>query len=188
MFSTRSPIKNDLHTLIGISAALVIIGLLFIYSSSSVYALEQTGASHYYLKKQFMGLVIGLVAFFLCRFISLHFIETMTPFFFLGSWILTALTLIPQFSHTIHGSSRWLALGGFSFQPSELLKIAFVLYIARFLAKKEKKSFTFTGSYLPFLIILSLVSIVLLRQPDFGLTVTLAATSFIMLFIGHLPL
>ena len=65
---------------------------------------------------------------------------------------------------------------------------AFVLYIARFLAKKEKKSFTFTGSYLPFLIILSLVSIVLLRQPDFGLTVTLAATSFIMLFIGHLPL
>lgn len=188
MFTTRSQLKSDLNTLIGITATLIIIGLLFIYSSSSVYALEQTGSSHYYLKKQTIGLLVGLVAFFIARYISLNFIELMTPLFFWSTWLLTALTMIPKLSHTIHGSSRWLAFGGFSFQPSELLKVAFILYVARFLAKKEKKKFTFTGSYLPFLVLLALVSIVLLRQPDFGLTVTLAATSMIMLFIGHLPL
>ncbi len=188
MFTTRSQIKSDLHALISITATLIVIGLLFIYSSSSVYALEQTGASHYYLKKQLIGLLVGIAAFFSCRYLSLTFIEGATPLLFWCSWILTAMTMIPQLSHTIHGSSRWLALGGFSFQPSELLKITFILYVARFLAKKENKQFSFTGSYLPFLVLLGLVSIVLLRQPDFGLTVTLAATSMIMLFIGHLPL
>jgi cell division protein FtsW len=188
MFTTRSQLKSDLHVLIGITATLVVIGLLFIYSSSSVYALEHTGVSHYYLKKQLIGLSLGIITFFIARYISLNFIESMTPLFFWGSWLLTALTMVPQLSHTIHGSSRWLAFAGFSFQPSELLKIAFILYVARFLAKKEKKKFTFTGSYLPFLILLALVTIVLLRQPDFGLAVTLAITSMIMLFIGHLPL
>ncbi len=188
MFTTRSQVKSDLNTLIGIVTTLIVIGLLFIYSSSSVFALEQTGLSHYYLKKQTIGLGVGLFGFIVARFISLRFVEAMTPLFFWGSWILTACTMFPQFTHTIHGSSRWLAFGGFSFQPSEILKVAFILYVAKFLAKKEKKKFTFTGSYLPFLVLLSLVSVVLLRQPDFGLTVTLAMTSLTMLFIAHLPL
>lgn len=188
MFTTRAQLKSDLNTLIALTATLIIIGLLFIYSSSSVYALEQTGLSHYYLKKQVIGLIIGLVAFFIARFISLRFVEAMTPLFFWSTWFLTALTMIPKLTNTIHGSSRWLVLGGLSFQPSELLKVAFILYVARFLAKKEKKKFTFTGSYLPFLVLLGLVSLVLLSQPDFGMTVTLATTSLIMLFIAHLPL
>ena len=188
MFNTRSQIKSDLSTLIGITITLIIIGLLFIYSSSSVYALEQMGASHYYLKKQIIGLVVVLIAFFIARFISLRFIEGIIPLAFWLTWALTACTMIPHLTHTIHGSSRWLAFGGFSFQPSELLKIAFILYVARFLAKKEKKKFTFIGSYLPFLVLLGLVSIVLLSQPDFGMTVTLGVTSLIMLFIAELPL
>lgn len=188
MFTTRSQAKSDLNTLIGIVTTLIVIGLLFIYSSSSVYALEQTGLSHYYLKKQVIGLGVGLFGFVIARFISLRFVEAMTPLFFWGTWALTACTMIPQLTHTIHGSSRWLAFGGFSLQPSELLKVSFILYVAKFLAKKEKKKFTFTGSYLPFLVLLGLVSIVLLSQPDFGLTVTLALTSLTMLFIAHLPL
>ncbi|MFT6765261.1 MAG: cell division protein FtsW [Alteromonas naphthalenivorans] len=188
MFTTRSQLKSDLSTIICIVATLIVIGLLFIYSSSSVYALEKTGSSHYYLKRQMIGLGVGMLGFFIARFISLQFVYAMTPLFFWITWALTALTMIPKFAHTIHGSSRWLNIGGFSFQPSELLKIAFILYVARFLAKKEKKQFTFTGSYLPFLVMLGLVSVVLLNQPDFGMTVTLAVTSLTMLFIAQLPL
>jgi cell division protein FtsW len=188
MFTRHLQVKSDLNTIIGIVATLIVIGLLFIYSSSSVYALEKTGLSHYYLKRQLVGLAIGILGFFIARFISLQFVEAMTPLFFWVTWALTACTMIPQLAHTIHGSSRWLNIGGFSFQPSELLKISFILYVARFLAKKEKKKFTFTGSYLPFLVLLGIVSVVLLSQPDFGMTVTLAVTSLIMLFIAHLPL
>lgn len=187
MFSKNIKIKNDLHTFISIASILVIIGVLFVYSASSVYALEQTGSAAYYLKKQLLGIILGCIAFVITRFISLTFIQTCTPIAFFSSLALTAGTLIPSISRTIHGSSRWISLAGFSFQPSEILKITFILYIAHFLAKKEHQTFNFKRSYLPFFTIIALVALLLLRQPDFGLTVTLASTALMMLFISHFP-
>jgi len=153
-----------------------------------VYALKNFGIAHYYVTKQTMGLGLGLVAFFIGRHLSLQFIEAATPLFFWSSWALTALTIASKFSVHIHGSSRWLKLGPIAFQPSELLKLALIMYLARFLAKKEGQRFTFVGSYLPFLVIMALVSGVLLAQPDFGLTVTLLLTSFILFFIADFPI
>ncbi len=184
----RSRIKSDLTGFLAIVATLVIIGLLFIYSSSSIYAAQHWGASHYFLKKQALGVLLGLVAFFVARALSFDLIYACTPLFFFLSWFLTALTLVPQLAHRIHGSSRWLALGGFSFQPSELLKIAFIMYVARFLAQKEHKPFTFFSAYMPFFILTGLVGGVLLCQPDFGLAVTLIASAVSLLFIAGFPL
>ncbi|MCF7900261.1 putative lipid II flippase FtsW [Candidatus Babeliales bacterium] len=188
MFIKKNKLKYDIQSFLGIIGALIIIGFLFIYSASSVYALEHLGSSHYFVKKQLVGLFLGMIAFFIARNISLNFIEIITPYTFFTSLFLTILTLVPQFSVKIHGSSRWLKLGFVTFQPSELLKIAFILYIARFLAKKHDKPFSFTGSYVPFLIIIGVTSGLLLLQPDFGLAVTLSVTAFILLFIGGFPL
>jgi len=188
MFIKKDRLKSDVQSFLGITIALVVIGFLFIYSSSSVYALENFGSSHYFIKKQCIGLALGLVALLCARFVSLDLLESVTPLFFFGMFILTALTLVPQLGTRIHGSSRWLNLGFLSLQPSELLKLAFVIYIARFLAKKEKKKFTFLNSYLPFLVVIALVAGILLKQPDFGLAVTLAITAFLLLFIAGFPL
>ena len=188
MFIKKNKLQYDTQSFLGIIGALIIIGFLFIYSASSIYALEQLGNSHYFVKKQLIGLVLGIIAFFIARNISLHLVEALTPFAFLTSLVLTAMTLIPQFSVRIHGSSRWLKLAFITFQPSELLKIAFILYIARFLAKKHDQKFSFTNSYLPFLLIIGMTSGLLLLQPDFGLAVTLTVTAFILLFIGGFPL
>ncbi len=184
----KSQLRSDAHIFLGITVTLLIIGFLFIYSASSIFALEQVGSSHYYVKRQLIGLFLGIIALLIAKNISLDFIESTTPFFFLTTFMLTAATLVPHLGIQIHGSSRWLNIGFMSLQPSELLKITFIMYIARFLAKKEKKRFTFVGSYLPFLVIIGVVSAVLLKQPDFGLTVTLASTAFILLFIGGFPL
>ncbi len=183
----RSQIQSDLAALLGIVTALVVIGLLFVYSSSSIYAAQNYGYAHYFLKKQCIGVVLGLIAFFVARRLSSEIIYSMTPAFFLGSLALTIATLFPQLSHHIHGSSRWLAFKGFSFQPSELLKIACIMYLARILSKQHKESFTRFSGYIPFLIIIGLVTIVLLKQPDFGLAMTLLATSITLLFIAGLP-
>lgn len=185
MYLTRERIRSDLKVLLALVAALVVIGLLFIYSSSSVYALEKLGSSTYFVKKQLIGLLLGIVAMVIMRFISLDFIKRASPFFFLSSLILTALTLLPKFAVRIHGSSRWLSLFGFTFQPSELLKMSLVIYVAYFLTKKEHKISSFTHGYLPFLTIIGLTCAVLLKQPDFGLTVTLSATVFMLLFIAQ---
>ncbi len=187
MLFNRSQIQSDLATLLGIVTALVIIGLLFVYSSSSVYAAQQYGCAHYFLKKQLIGVFLGLIAFFIARKLSPEIIYSLTPAFFLGSLFLTVLTLFPQFSFHIHGSSRWLACKGFSFQPSELLKIAFIMYLARILSKQHKHAFTRLSGYLPFLLITGLVTIVLLKQPDFGLAMTLLTTSVALLFVAGLP-
>ncbi len=188
MYKIESKIVRDTNIFLGLVATLISIGLIFIYSSSSVFALENFGSSHYYLKKQLIGLSLGIIAFFIARTIPLKFIFSKVGFIFLSSWFLTALTLIPRLGIKIYGSSRWLKIGPLIFQPSELLKIAVILYVAHFLAKKEVQVITFTGSYLPFLIIIGFIGGVLLMQPDFGMTVTLICASFLLLFIADFPL
>ena len=164
------------------------IGLIFIYSSSSVYAMEKCGSSYYYALKQGIGLILGLIALTLGRILPFSFIKKCTPLFFFGSLGLTAMTMLPGISQRIHGSSRWLNIGGFGFQPSELLKISLVLYLAYFLEKKAHKSSSLAHTYIPLLIILGTTCIILLKQPDFGLTVTLFATAMAMLFMAQFQL
>jgi len=187
VFTKKNRLKSDVHSFLGVAIALVVIGFLFIYSASSVYALERFNLPHYFIKRQLMGVLVGFIGFLFARSISLDFLEGTSPFFFVGSLILTAMTLIPRFGIRIHGSSRWVSLGIVDLQPSELLKIAFILYVARFLAKREQQKFTFKKSYLPFLVVCAIVAGILLKQPDFGLAVTLTCTAFLLLFIAGVP-
>lgn len=167
---------------------LIIIGLVFIYSASSVYALEKFGKSYYFAQKQAVGLVMGLCALFAMSRLPVTALKRLTPFLFLGSLGLTFLTTIPGFSVRIHGSSRWLRLFFITFQPSELLKISLILYVAYLITKKSHGVSPFWQRFVPVTLILALTSIALLKQPDFGLTVTLLTTSVIVFFIAQFQL
>ena len=140
MFLEREKLRADLKVFLTVIASLIIIGLLFIYSSSSVYALEKFGSAHYFVKKQLVGLVLGIIALVITRFIPLEWIKKASPFLFFGALALTALTLFGPLAVRIHGSSRWLNLKGFMFQPSEFFKMALLIYAAFFLTKKERKT------------------------------------------------
>lgn len=183
MFLEKKQLQADLKIFLALIASLIIIGFLFIYSSSSVYALEKFGSASYFVKKQFCGLGLGLLGLLFCRLIPLDFIKNISPPLFCTSLIITALTLLPSFSERIHGSRRWLYCYGFSFQPSELLKMSLLIYLAYFLTKQEIHLRSFRYGYLPFVAILGLVALVLLKQPDFGMTVTILITSFLLFFI-----
>src|SRR3990167_2179796 len=173
--------------LIAIVSVLVLIGLLFVYSSSSVFALERFGSSFYFLKKQIYGLLIGIIGIVFLQAVSATKLKKLSPLLFLLSLIATALTLFSSFGQRIHGSSRWLSIGGFSLQPSELLKIFFIIYFAYVLSKKSHK-YSFLSGYLPMLIIVLIPGLVLLRQPDFGLSVTLCLTAITMMFFAQFRL
>lgn len=165
-------------------AILTLIGLIFIYSSSSVYALEKCGSAHYYVKKQLIGIVVGIIALFITALIPVSLIKKIAPFLFLGALIITACTLIPGIGSVINGSRRWLSIAGFQFQPSELLKIATLIYLAVFIEKKEYQLKSFKYGYFPFLCIIGLATAVILPQPDFGQAATLALTAFVIFFIA----
>lgn len=179
-----NPIKKDLKILLFIAAVLTVIGLVFIYSSSSVYALEKFGRADYFLKKQLFYLIPALIAFFTFASMPVSFFRKYAPFLFLFSLLVTALTVIPALGTKIHGSYRWLTIFGFSCQPSEALKLFFVMYMGFFVERKREYVRSFAHSYVPFLIILGVTFLVLLKQPDFGTVVTLMITAFSILFVA----
>jgi len=183
---TRQKIKQDATIFLSIITTLVILGCIFVYSSSSFYALEKFGNPLYYVQRQIIGIALGILLFFIAYKTPLSTINYVSFFFFISSLTLTALPLISLLTIRIHGSSRWLNLGGFIFQPSEILKIAAVVYVASFLSRKQDDRESFQRGYVPLLIMCLIMSIILLKQPDFGCTVTILTTILLMIFIAKM--
>lgn len=177
--------QSNLYLFISIVILFITIGCIFIYSASSVYALERYGLAHFYLKKHLIGCVLGLVAISLSIIVPMHVIKKYTPLFFFFCLGLTILTFIPPFGISIHGSHRWIKVPFLIFQPSELLKVAFILYISYLLTKKNNLLNSFVRGYLPLLTIVGITSLVLLKQPDFGQAITLTITAFMLFFIAE---
>lgn len=190
MHKSINHLKTNLLFFLGVVTCLIIFGLVFVYSASSVYALGKFGSAHYYVRQHCLGIVVGLIALCAGRYIPCSWVESYAGLAYLAAFLLTSLTLVPPFGISVHGSRRWLHLIGPTFQPSEILKIAFILATARFLSKKELKIQQDPGfqSYIPFLCLIGLNSLLLLVQPDFGLTVTLASTAFVVAYTAGLPL
>lgn len=185
MISKKLPLYSDLNVFLTIVATLILIGCLFIYSSSSVYALETFGTPLFFVKRHLIGLCIGIIALCVGKSIPLSFIKSKAPLFFMSSLAVVGMTFLPSFSRTIHGSSRWLSFKGFSFQPSELLKITLLFYVAYFLEKKSTKGTIPLKQFIPFCLLIGLMCIILLKQPDFGMTVTLLLTTITVFFCAH---
>lgn len=181
-------LKYDLSIFLLVSFTFIILGLIFVYSSSSYYALETLNQPLYFVKKQIVGILVGLIGYFIARLFPLKLLKDFSFFILLGSTILTALPLINKLSHKMHGSARWLNIHGFIFQPSELLKVALVIYLASLLSRKKIMEHTTRKTAMPLLVIMGVIGIVLLKQPDFGCLATLFATTLIMLFVANLPL
>ncbi len=180
----QAPSKT-LFVFLTVIALLIVIGFVFIYSSSSIFALERTGIPHYFVIKQFFGFMVGIIGLILGRMIPLQWIKKGSPYFFIGALLLTALTFVPHIGVTIHGSRRWISLFGFAFQPSELLKITLILYLAYILDKKQYSLKSFIYGYLPFLCILGVSALIFLKQPDFGQTVTICIMALLLFFIAQ---
>jgi cell division protein FtsW len=97
----------------------------------------------------------------------------------------TCITLIPKIGFLVHGSRRWISCYGINIQPSEFLKLFLFLYLGFFLEKKQYYIKSFLRTYVPFLSVLLLCFVILLRQPDFGSVITIFCTSFLLFFIAE---
>ncbi len=179
-------LKRDTRIFVSIVATLVIIGFVFIYSSSSIYALEKFGSAHYFLKKQCIYLLPALIGFFFFALVPIKIIKRYAPLLFWGALVLTMLTFASSIGLKIHGSRRWLYFFGYSVQPSELLKFSLFIYFGYFLEKKQNYLRSFARCYLSFLCVLGITFLVLLKQPDFGSVITILTTSLILFFVAEM--
>jgi cell division protein FtsW len=185
--SDRPPPRATLRydtVLLGIVLLLAGLGVVMVYSSSAVYASAKLNDGLWFFKRQAVGALLGLAALLAALKLGVQRLERLaTPLLFLTIALLV-LVQVPGLGHAAGGAQRWLKLGPLTFQPSELAKVTFVVWLARSLARKADRIRDFREGLLPHLVMLGLFALLLLLQRDFGTTAVLAALTFALLFVA----
>ncbi len=177
--------RNIRISLAMIVFTLIAIGIVMIYSSTSIYAWERFKDSAYFLKRHLIFVSLGfLFSFFIMSF-DYRVLAKHAKVLILASLFLLVLLHVPGISREISGAKRWFSLFGFSFQPSEFANLAVIIYVASFLSRKGvSRMERFSLGFLPAIIALGMVGILVLIQPDLGTVVALSMVVCIMLFVA----
>lgn len=160
------------------------LGTIMIYSSSGVYAMHELGDKAYFLTRHLAFLLIGLVAALAVMAIDYRNLRPWAKPLIIISVILLVLVLVPGIGKASYGARRWFKIGMLSFQPSELAKLAMLIYMADFLARKETKVSQFWNGFLPPILILGAMCLLIIKQPDLGNCVLMAAIVVVMLYVA----
>lgn len=171
-----------------VTLALICLGLVMIYSASSMVAYEHFGDSMHYLKKHLLYILIGVILFTACLIVDYEKMRRYIKPFLLFSILLLAAVFIPGVGRAAGGARRWISFGVFSFQPSEIAKMAIVFYAADVLARKQTDNKSFFHSFMPLVLVLGLSVLLILLEPDLGTAITLIALVVIIAFVAKVRL
>jgi cell division protein FtsW len=154
-----------------------------ISSASVVVSYNNFGYNHYYLSHQFFyGFIPGMILLFLFQKIDYHILKKYALIFLILTIIFLFLVFIPSFGYDLKGANRWINIGDFTFQPSEIAKLTFILYLAAWLDRKGKNIKNFSETLVPFVALIIVVSIPLVIQPDIGTLIIIILTAVIIYF------
>ena len=155
--------------LLTVTMCLLAAGAVMVYSASSAESLlDGSGDPARFLKRYVVFGALGLVAMHLCARVSLRSVKRATPGLLLLAFVLTLAVMIPGVGVRVNGATRWLGVGPVQFQPSELLKVALVLYAAALLAARPRRVRSLGGLLKPLGIVVGVACALLLSQPDMG--------------------
>jgi len=166
---------------------LAALGLVMVYSASIATAEASRYTSQnpaYFLLRHAVFLAASLLAGAVVFLLPMRAWQRAAPWLFLCGLVLLVLVLVPGLGREVNGARRWLDLRVVSLQPSELIKLAVVLYAADYTVRKHAVLKNFKKGLLPMLAVMLLVSWLLLREPDFGALVVIAISAFGVLFLG----
>jgi cell division protein FtsW len=167
---------------------LLAIGAVMVYSASSATSLLRgPGDPSYYLKRYVIFGLLGLVVMRLLATQGLKLIKALTPLLLLAGFGLTFAVMLPGIGVSVNGAKRWLAAGPVQFQPSELLKLALVLYGAQLLAARPSAVKTMGGITKPLLVVVAAACALLLAQPDMGTAMVVCFSTGALLVAAGVP-
>jgi cell division protein FtsW len=167
---------------------LVTLGVVMLFSTSSLYAREKYGDPNYLLKRQLIWLAVGAAG---CV------AAAATPYPRLRKWcvpaliltaVLLALVLVPHVGRRIGGARRWLSIAGMTVQPSEFAKLAVIVWLAHYLAKEKRRIESLKHGFALPLAVVGVFLLLILGEPDFGTTALLGMVTFGMMFIAGVRL
>ena len=164
------------------------IGLLMVLSSSSVQALRDSGSSWLYFQRQVIWLSLGAVALVAALRVPLRFWRRVSGPMLLLSFALLAVVLVPGVGTTVNGSTRWLEFGPLRLQPSELAKIALLLFGADLLARRAARINDPRAALMPMCMVLGGLSLLVMLEPDMGTTIVLVLIGGSLLVLSGVPM
>jgi cell division protein FtsW len=162
--------------------ALTGIGIVMIYSASAFYAERYFGSAYHFLNRQLLAFGIGLILLRIAVKLPYQVYRKLTPLLMIMTLLLMIVVLIPGIGKQVGNARRWIRFMGFGIQPSELLKLTLIIWVAGFLVRKKELLGYFSRGLLPSLLVISLFSFLLLLQPDFGTAVLIFMTLLMMIF------
>ena len=171
-----------------LSISIILLGITMVGSASISIAEQNNGEPFYYLYRQLIATGLGMGLGSVVLFTPIKLWEKTGPVLLLISILLLIAVLLPGVGREVNGSARWIPMGAFNLQVSELAKLAMVIYLAGYLVRhNETVKKTFKGFIIPMMVLAS-VALLLLMEPDLGATVVISATAMGMLFLGGVRL
>ena len=167
-----------------ITLILLIGGLLVVSSASVVISQENFGTSYYYLWHQAGAAAVGLVGLVAFQAIHYRVWKRLALPLLVASLLLIAAVLLPGVGVVRGGAARWLDIGPLSLQPSEILKLSLILYLASWLDRRKAQLKSFASAFVPFLAIVGIVAVLLILQPDIGTLAIIAGSATVLYFLG----
>ncbi len=164
------------------------VGLSVLFSASYYHAETTFGSPYFFLRRQVLRVIIGGVLAYLASRLPTESLRRYTPLLLFGSLVLMVLTFVPGIGTQVQGSRRWLFAFGLSFEPSEAVKFAVVLYLANLFSKKKDKLNDPLNTLLPPLIVVVVFVSLIYLQNDFSTSFFLLFVSFLMFYIAGIRL
>ncbi|MBI5746547.1 MAG: putative lipid II flippase FtsW [Nitrospirae bacterium] len=177
------PKRTD-KTILVTMLILIAFGFIMIYSASAVISYKKYGDSFFFLKKQLIWGLLGMIAFMAAHSLDYRTWQRYVIPVFALSCLMLILVLTPLFGPAVNGSRRWLRLGIISFQPSEITKLAVIIYLAGYLARKGDGIRDFFHGFVPPMILIGIIMGLIIIEPDLGSVVTIGLVAGTLLLIG----
>jgi len=170
--------------LLTVSVVLICIGIVMIYSSSSIYAWERYQDSFYFIKRHLAFLTVGMLLAFLVMVVDYRLLRKYARKFIWIALLLLVLVLIPGIGREVAGARRWFRFKFISFQPSEFVNLALIIYVADYICRKGDKIKILLEGFIPAVCVLGITAMLILLQPDLGTVIALGSVILLMLFIA----
>lgn len=175
--------SNPDFTYISLAAVLILFGIVMISSSSVVVSVEFYNQNYGFVKRQIIALVLGTIAAIIISRLDYRLLRQYATPFLLVTLFLALVVLIPGVGKSAKGAARWIDLGSFQLQPSEILKLSVIFYLAAWFEKRGQQIKSFEHGLIPFALLLSPIVLLLMLQRDLGtllVLLTIAATMFLV--------
>lgn len=171
--------------ILSVTLLLLIFGLIILSSAGVVEGEKKFGSPYYYLIRQLLyGVLPGLALMFVFYRLDYKFWKKVSILVLLGALTLMILVFIPPFGHGLKGATRWISVGGFSFQPAEILKLSLIIYLAAWFGNRDERIKNWAYGMAPFFIVLAFIGALLALQPDIGTLIVVTMISLAVYFFA----